>query len=276
MRRRGPVPYVDLPGPAHVRHRPVLPRSPAERSRRPLRPARPSAPVLPLVEPVPVGPCALPNAPASPLTSQPPTAPVAGPPTSGRRRTSSSTPEPVDPLVTEPDVPVRSSRADPQANGAPRGATDDPRHGRTSPEATTSLRRHLGRAPGARLRRPAEPVLTGPPARPADDDPVAEASTAPTPRPKRSSALAQGGCVFAQVDLDADGGVRTGSTRVRRRPGEEQPRRRPQAASRSRMSSAPSSPPPRPSASKTEPKSSALRALSAITFSSMVSLATIR
>ena len=272
MCRRGPVPYVDLPGPAHVRHRPVLPRSPAERSRRPPRPARPPAPVLPLVEPVPVGPCALPNAPASPLTSQPPTAPVAGPPTSGRRRTSSSAPELVDPSCrpsrTSPSVPPPKPAV--HLTVPPRPKTRPP------PEATTWLRHRLGRAAGARLRCLAEPVLTGPRTSPADVDTVAGASTRATPRAKQSSVLAQGGCGFAQIDLGACGRSYAGTPTGRRRRLDGKVGGRPQAASRSRMSSAPSSPPPSPSASKTEPKSSALRALSAITFSSIVSLATIR
>lgn len=271
MRRCGPVPYVDLPGPAHVRHRPVLPRSPAERSRRPLRPARPSAPVLPLVEPVPVGPCALPNAPASPLTSQPRRLLLVRRPPDDvvrHRPPPSSSIPPADRVGRRRPSRPPSRRCTSRCHRRPQT--------RPPPEATTWLRHRLGRAAGARLRCLAEPVLTGPRTSPADDDPVAGASTRATPRAKQSSVLAQGGCGFAQIDPGACGRsyARTPTGRRTRRDGKV--RGRPQAASRSRMSSAPSSPPPSPSASKTEPKSSALRALSAITFSSIVSLATIR
>lgn len=170
-----------------------------------------------------------------------------------------------------PEGPPRPSAVLPPQAGDRLTAGLRPRHGRSLP-----------RGDDLALAGPASSRCRGPglPRRPTRCCPLRGLSSPDATDPRRAvsalgTAPAKGSSGFAQVPAEP----RSFPTRLNCRVRKGSPRGREataQAARSSRMSSAPSSAPPRASASKTEPNSSALRALSAITFSSMVSLATIR
>ncbi len=268
MRRREPAPWViDLPGPVHDRFRPDLHRTSATRARRPPtvldhhRRFSPSSNRWAVVPAFPRTPLLPPSRRIPPrrlfvvvhhqhvdgvVRHRPPLVPVVP------RR-------PADSVVRRPCSPHKARSTPLGDAAAPDTVEPLPRGDDLAPQA---LRRPGDRAPGPRVDR-RKSVLTG------------------RSRTRMTSILPLLAHVFGRLRLS----VPQHCLKEQRRRVITSPVRtsvpvpvpgRTYAASSSRMSSAPSSDPPSPSASKTEPKSSALRALSAMTFSSMVSLATSR
>ncbi len=251
MRRREPVPSVtDLPGPAHDRHRPDLPRSSATRARRPptvLVHHRRSSPSSNRLAVAPAS-CRTPLHPPSRRTPW-------------RRLSLAVLDRPVGGVVRHRPPPCRSFPEDLQASPAGRAHREPGRHLAMEPWPGTRSAA-LPRAPGlALVRRPSRELV--PPVRSGTSGPVPSGRS----RGRTRRSLPSVPLLFGRVVLSVPQHCLKDPTTAASRG---------YAASSSRMSSAASSPPPSPSPSKTDPKSSALRALRAMTFSSIVSLATIR